>query len=120
MNKNRLLRIGAYAGAGALIGFCIDKAIKKHKNNKTEIKKEVDADKKVNVEKVINTGIKTVGIIYSLKIAESIVKRLNEKPVDVRDDDNFMALLDILTKGLDSSFKELDNRVSALEVEYHD
>lgn len=79
MNKNTLLKMGACACAGALIGFGIDMVVKKRKQK--EVKEvEVKEVKKVVKEKEPNEldyAVKMVKIIFGSMILMSLISTVS-------------------------------------------
>lgn len=96
MNKNTLLKMGACACAGALIGFGIDMVVKKRKQK--EVKEvEVKEVKKVVKEKEPNEldyGVKMVKIIFGSMIIMSLISTVSSyfSPKYVESDDIWDAI----------------------------
>lgn len=96
MNKNTLLKMGACACAGALIGFGIDMVVKKRKQK--EVKEvEVKEVKKVVKEKEPNEldyAVKMVKIIFGSMILMSLISTVSSyfSPKYVESDDIWDAI----------------------------
>ena len=96
MNKNTLLKMGACACAGALIGFGIDMMVKKRKQK--EVKEvEVKEVKKVVKEKEPNEldyAVKMVKIIFGSMILMSLISTVSSyfSPKYVESDDIWDAI----------------------------
>lgn len=96
MNKNTLLKMGACACAGALIGFGIDMIVKKHKQKEVE-EVEVKEVKKVVKEKEPNEldyAVKMVKIIFGSMILMSLISTVSSyfSPKYVESDDVWDAI----------------------------
>lgn len=77
MNKNKLLKMGACACAGALIGFGIDIVVKKRKQKEVkevEIKK---VEKVVKEKKSSSDTVKLAGIVFGSVVALSLIETLS-------------------------------------------
>lgn len=96
MNKNTLLKMGACACAGALIGFGIDMVVKKCKQKEVETK-EVKKVVKVVEEKEPNEldyAVKMVKIIFGSMILMSLISTVSSyfSPKYVESDDVWDAI----------------------------
>lgn len=96
MNKNTLLKMGACACAGALIGFGIDMVVKKCKQKEVETK-EVKKVVKVVEEKEPNEldyAVKMVKIIFGSMILMSLISTVSSyfSPKYVESDDIWDAI----------------------------
>lgn len=96
MNKNTLLKMGACACAGALIGFGIDVMVKKHKQKEVE-EAEIKEVKKVVKEKEPNDldyAVKMVKIIFGSMIIMSLIGTVSShfSPKSVESDDIWDAI----------------------------
>ena len=80
MNKNTLLKMGACACAGALIGFGIDMVVKKRKQKEVKETKEIkvkEVKKIVKEKKSSDELVKMVGIIFGSIVALSLIETVS-------------------------------------------
>ena len=91
MNKNTLLKMGACACAGALIGFGIDMVVKKHKQKEVKEVKKVVKEKEPNE---LDYGVKMVKIIFGSMIVMSLISTVSShfSPKSVEFDDIWDAI----------------------------
>lgn len=91
MNKNTLLKMGACACAGALIGFSIDMVVKKHKQKEVKEVKKVVKEKEPNE---LDYGVKMVKIIFGSMIIMSLIGTVSShfSPKSVEFDDIWDAI----------------------------
>lgn len=93
MNKNTLLKMGACACAGALIGFGIDMVVKKRKQKEVEVKevKKVVKEKEPNE---LDYAVKMVKIIFGSMILMSLISTVSSyfSPKYVESDDIWDAI----------------------------
>lgn len=91
MNKNTLLKMGACACAGALIGFGIDMVVKKRKQKEVKEVKKVVKEKEPNE---LDYGVKMVKIIFGSMIIMSLISTVSSyfSPKSVEFDDIWDAI----------------------------
>lgn len=93
MNKNTLLKMGACACAGALIGFGIDMVVKKRKQKEVKEVKKVVKEKEPNE---LDYGVKMVKIIFGSMIIMSLISTVSShfSPKSVEFDDIWDAIVE--------------------------
>lgn len=91
MNKNTLLKMGACACAGALIGFGIDMVVKKRKQKEVKKVVEVVEEKEPNE---LDYAVKMVKIIFGSMILMSLISTVSSyfSPKYVESDDVWDAI----------------------------